>query len=104
MVAARVFLDLHRIDCADARHDYGEERQICVGKVDDRPIIDYSDAPELSDAWFEQASRGGRLHLKKQVSMRIDDDILDFFKSEGNRCQTRMHAVLRAYVDVHKGK
>jgi hypothetical protein len=73
-------------------------------KTDDRPIIDYSDAPELSDAWFEQASRGGQLHLKKQVSMRIDDDILDFFKSEGNRYQTRMHAVLRAYVDVHKGK
>ena len=27
-------------------------------KTGDRPI-DYSDAPELSDAWFEQASRGG---------------------------------------------
>jgi len=52
----------------------------------------------------EQASRGGQLHLKKQVSMRIDDDILDFFKSERNRYQTRMHAVLRAYVDVHRAK
>ena len=38
LVAARVFLDPHRIDGADARHDYGEERQICVGKVDDRGI------------------------------------------------------------------
>ena len=39
LVAARVFLDPHRIDGADARRDYGEERQICVGKVDDRVYV-----------------------------------------------------------------
>lgn len=72
-------------------------------KTDDRPI-DYSDAPELSDAWFEQATRMAQAHNKKQVSIRVDDDILEFFKANGKRYQTRMHAVLRAYVDGHRSK
>ena len=60
---------------------------------------DYSEAPELSDAWFKQAKRASQLPEKKQVSLRIDEDILEFFKQQGSRYQTRMHAVLRAYVD-----
>ena len=64
--------------------------------------IDYSDIPELSDAWFKQAKRASQLPEKKQVSLRIDEDILDFFKRQGSRYQTKMHAVLRAYVDGNK--
>jgi len=61
--------------------------------------IDYSEIPELSDAWFQQAKRASQLPGKKQVSLRIDEDILEFFKQQGSRYQSRMHAVLRAYVD-----
>ncbi len=68
---------------------------------DERPI-DYSDVPELGDVWFEQARRMAQTRSKKQVSIRVDDDILAFFKAHGTRYQTRMHAVLRAYVDGHK--
>lgn len=61
--------------------------------------IDYSDIPELSDAWFLKAKRAAQVPGKKQVSLRIDEDILEFFKLQGSRYQTKMHAVLRAYVD-----
>jgi uncharacterized protein (DUF4415 family) len=64
--------------------------------------IDYSDIPELSNAWFQQAKRASQLPEKKQVSLRIDEDILEFFKRQGSRYQTKMHAVLRAYVDGNK--
>lgn len=64
--------------------------------------IEYADIPELSEAWFQHAKRATQLPYKKQVSLRIDEDILDFFKQQGNRYQTKMHAVLRAYVDGHK--
>ena len=64
--------------------------------------IEYSDTPELSDAWFQQAKRASQLPAKRQVSLRIDEDILDFFKQQGSRYQTKMHAVLRAYVDGNK--
>ncbi|NDE04909.1 MAG: hypothetical protein EB003_09710 [Flavobacteriia bacterium] len=64
--------------------------------------IDYADIPELSEAWFQQARRASQLPKKLQVSLRIDEDILEFFKQQGSRYQTKMHAVLRAYVDGNK--
>ncbi|MES2030627.1 MAG: BrnA antitoxin family protein [Pseudomonadota bacterium] len=35
---------------------------------------------------------------KKAISIRIDEDVLDFFKSEGDGYQGRMNAVLRSYM------
>lgn len=61
--------------------------------------IENSDVPDLSGAWFLQAKRAEHVPVKKQVSLRIDEDILEFFKQQGSRYQTKMHAVLRAYVD-----
>lgn len=34
--AARVFLDEHRLDAPDARHDYGEERRFTLGEIEGR--------------------------------------------------------------------
>jgi uncharacterized DUF497 family protein len=34
--AVRVFLDPHRLDCEDARRDYGEERWFTLGKIEER--------------------------------------------------------------------
>lgn len=39
---------------------------------------------------------------KKQVTVRVDKDVLDWFKSQGRGYQTRMNAVLRAWVESHK--
>ena len=35
---------------------------------------------------------------KKAISIRIDEDVLDFFKSQGEGYQRRMNAVLRYYM------
>lgn len=35
---------------------------------------------------------------KKAISIRIDEDVLDFFKSDGLGYQGRMNAVLRSYM------
>lgn len=35
---------------------------------------------------------------KKAVSIRLDSDVLDFFKAEGKGYQTRINAVLRSYM------
>lgn len=35
---------------------------------------------------------------KQAISMRIDQDVLDWFKESGPRYQTRMNAVLRSYM------
>ena len=35
---------------------------------------------------------------KKAISIRVDEDVLDFFKKEGNGYQRRINAVLRSYM------
>ena len=40
---------------------------------------------------------------KKAISIRLDEDVLAFFKSEGDGYQRRMNAVLRSYM-VQKAK
>ncbi len=42
--------------------------------------------------------------VKKQVTLRIDPEIVEFFKASGQGYQTRINAVLRSYVKAHQGK
>ena len=61
--------------------------------------IDTSDIPPLDDDFFAT----GELRLPKQkprISIRVDADVLDWFKSQGPGYQTRMNAVLRLYMDA----
>jgi uncharacterized protein (DUF4415 family) len=54
---------------------------------DAAPIdIDWSDAVLLMPA------------RKKAISIRVDEDVLDFFKKEGDGYQRRINAVLRSYM------
>ncbi len=63
--------------------------------------IDFSDIPELDEEFFRNAEI--RLPRKKHhVSMRLDAEVLDWFKRQGQGYQTRINAVLRAYVRARK--
>lgn len=62
--------------------------------------IDTSDIPSLNKDFFENAT----LCLpenKRPINIRIDVDVLDWFKSQG-KYQTRINAVLRMYMNTHK--
>ena len=39
---------------------------------------------------------------KAQLTLRLDRDVLDWFKGQGRGYQTRMNAVLRAFMDVSR--
>jgi uncharacterized protein (DUF4415 family) len=41
---------------------------------------------------------------KKAISIRVDEDVLDYFKQEGAGYQRRMNAVLRSYMDQTRKK
>lgn len=60
--------------------------------------IDYSDIPELDDEFWENAELyiGG----KKAISIRVDEDVLDFFKARGKGYQTAINKVLRQYMEA----
>lgn len=38
---------------------------------------------------------------KKSIHLRVDSDVLEFFKSSGKGHLTRMNAVLRRYMEAH---
>jgi uncharacterized protein (DUF4415 family) len=62
--------------------------------------IDYSDIPDTTEFW--RRIEPIMPEPKAQITLRVDKDVLDFFKRQGKRYQTRMHAVLKAYVQAHK--
>ena len=38
---------------------------------------------------------------KKQIALRVDEDVLEWFKAQGEGYQTRMNAVLREFRNAH---
>ena len=64
------------------------------------------DAPEaesLGEAFWKDA-HVVMPRVKTSVHLRLDSDIVDWFRSHGKGHLTRMNAELRAYVDAHKGR
>ena len=55
---------------------------------------DFSDVPE---DWYKRAE-AVMPTPKKLLSLRLDNDVVDWFKSQGPGYQTRINAVLRAFV------
>src|SRR5262245_34604167 len=39
---------------------------------------------------------------KRQLTMRLDGDVIDWFKGHGRGYQTRMNAVLRRFIEAQK--
>ena len=61
--------------------------------------IDTSDIPSLDDDFFANAEL--RLPEPKQsITIRLDADVVEWFKAQGKGYQTRMNAVLRRYMEV----
>jgi uncharacterized protein (DUF4415 family) len=63
--------------------------------------IDTSEIRELDEEFF-RAAKLRRPKGKQLISLRIDTDILDWFKQQGRGYQTRINAILRAYVRAHR--
>ena len=67
--------------------------------------IDLSEIPELTPQQFAQAivRRGLQPVPKKlQLTLRIDRDVVDWFRKQGRGYQTQINALLRAYMEARK--
>ena len=63
--------------------------------------IDYSDIPELDEDFFKKA-RVVVTPGKKQLTLRLDADVLEWMKAQGKGYQSRINAILRAYYEAHQ--
>jgi uncharacterized protein (DUF4415 family) len=62
----------------------------------------------IDDDWVKSAEVANGLlerpkENKRQVTMRFDADVLDFFKTGGRGWQGRMNAVLRSFMERRHG-
>ena len=68
--------------------------------------IDYSDIPPLTDRFWENAVRNPLYRpVKKQLTVRLDADVIAWLRQHGEGYQTRLNALLRTAMlrDLKKG-
>jgi uncharacterized protein (DUF4415 family) len=66
--------------------------------------IDFSDVEEITPELFAQAVvRHGLKPVpkKEQITLRVDSDVLHWFRSQGKGYQTKINDLLRAYMNAH---
>lgn len=63
--------------------------------------IDTSDIPELGD-WFWKNAKVEFPAKKQPIAIRLDEDVLAWFKKKGKGYQSRINAILRTYMKAHK--
>jgi uncharacterized protein (DUF4415 family) len=57
------------------------------------------DHPALDAAFWKGVER---LPRKEAISIKLDDDVLSFFRRQGRGYQTRINAVLRRYMQARR--
>lgn len=68
---------------------------------DDEIDLGDPDAPEITN--WSHAVRGKFYRpVKKMISIRIDMDVLDWFKHAGKRYQKLINSACREYMDRHR--
>ena len=68
------------------------EAQAAADEAEDGMVVDWSQVTSNRPA------------SKAVLNMRVDRDVLEFFRAEGRGYQTKINAVLRAYKDAHARK
>jgi uncharacterized protein (DUF4415 family) len=78
-----------------------QEEQAALKVLSGSPDLTDPDAPEVAD--WSGAVRGGLYRpVKQPVTMRLDADVLEWFRSHHAKgYQTRINAVLREYIARH---
>ncbi len=67
--------------------------------------IDLSDCPEFTPEMFAASVvRHGLKPVPKkvEVTLRLDSDVLDWFKAQGRGYETQINALLKAYMEAHQ--
>jgi len=63
--------------------------------------IDYTDSPEVTEEMFK-LMRKYEPSKKVTVNLRMDKEIVDFFKEHSHKYQTKINEVLAAFVRGYK--
>jgi len=62
--------------------------------------IDTSDIEPLDEVFFRTAELQMPIR-KKSITVRMDSDVLEWFRKQGKGYQTKINAILRTYMKIH---
>lgn len=83
-----------------------EDRWADFDELTDKDIARaIADDPDAAPILGEEFWRNAKVTLpvpKQAISIRLDEDVLTYFKAQGPGYQSRINAVLRSYVDTKK--
>ncbi len=60
--------------------------------------IDYSDIPHLDKTFLKTATKPWP-PVKKQLTIRLDEDVLEWLRANGRGYQTRINRILRVVME-----
>ncbi len=86
---------------SDIRRYSAEELKAMKDKGNYVPTRADAPVPEIDEAFWANARVVMPLPRKVHTGIRLDADLLEWFKSQGKGWQTRMNAVLRSYYESH---
>lgn len=72
-----------------------------MAAMDDKDI-DFSDIPEADAGFWETARVFVPDRPKTPLNLRLDADVLEWFRGQGKGYQTRINAVLRSFYEAHR--
>ena len=91
---------------AELKANRGRSR-IDLKKVDamtdaelERLIAEYEDERDLQPDW--KRAKLVLMEPKQSVHLRLEQEIIEYFKAQGKGHISRMQAVLKAYVNAHR--
>jgi uncharacterized protein (DUF4415 family) len=83
--------------------DWAQVDALTDEEIDQAIKHDPDAAPLLDEEWFRTAQLV-MPERKVPIALRVDREVVDWFKAQGSRYQTRMNAVLKAYMKAHQRK
>jgi uncharacterized protein (DUF4415 family) len=91
-----------RSELPESRTDWARIDAMTEEEIEANAAADPDNPP-----WTDEELRNARLVLpaegpKEPVSIRLDREVLDYFRSQGPGYQTRINAVLRAFVRTRR--
>ena len=81
------------------RTDYSRLDTMSSADVERTAANDSDGLPMSDDEWTKGEVRRP---IKVPVGLKLDDDVLGWFKAQGRGYQTRINSVLRRYVQAHR--
>ena len=78
--------------------DHALLKQLTPSQIEKMAVSD-PDHPPLDDDFWKGVDHAPR---KEAISIKLDEDVLTFFRKQGRGYQTRINAVLRRYMQAKR--